>query len=51
MRYETKEEIKAEVRADFEVELLSEQQHLVDEIAKHKQEVGSWTFLTKRFKT
>jgi chromosome segregation ATPase len=33
------DEIKEEIRADVEDELLSEQQHLVDEIAKHKKEV------------
>ena len=32
------DEIKDEIRADFESELLSEQQHLVDEIAKRKNE-------------
>jgi hypothetical protein len=35
------DEIKDEIRADVEDELLSEQQHLVDEISKHKKEVGN----------
>jgi len=45
MRDETKEEMKTdpdimdELRAEVEGELLSEQQHLADEIAKHKKEV------------
>jgi hypothetical protein len=45
IRDEAKEEIKAdpeildEIRADIEEELLSEQQHLVDEIDRHKQEL------------
>jgi hypothetical protein len=33
------DEIKEETRAEVEDELLSEQQHLVDEIAKHNQEL------------
>ena len=35
------DEIKDEIRADIEDDLLSEQQHLVDEVAKHRQEVAS----------
>ena len=35
------DEIKDEIRADVEDELLSEQQHLVDEIAKHSQDLTS----------
>jgi len=34
------EEIKDEIRADVEGELLSEQHHLVDEVAKRKKEVS-----------
>jgi len=47
IRDETKEEMKTdpdimdELRAKVEGELLSEQQHLVEEIAKHKKEVGN----------
>jgi len=37
---ETLDEIKEEISADFEEELLSEQQRLIDEIAKHRQEVS-----------
>ena len=36
---ETLDEIKDEIRAEVEDELLSEQKHLVDKIAKHKNEV------------
>jgi chromosome segregation ATPase len=45
IRDEVKEELRTdldiieEVKADLEIELLSEQQHLVDEIAKHRSEV------------
>jgi len=35
------EEIKDGIRAEIEGELLSEQQHLMDEINKHKEEVSS----------
>jgi len=35
------DEIKEEISADFEEELLAEQQHLVDEIEKHRQAVSS----------
>ena len=47
IRDETKEEMKTdpdimdELRADVESDLLSEQQHLVDEIAKHKKDVSN----------
>ena len=47
MRDEAKEEMKTdpdildEIRAEVEIELLSEQQHLVDEISKHKKEVNN----------
>ena len=47
IRDETKEEMRAdpdvmdELRAEVESDLLSEQQHLVKEIAKHKKEVGN----------
>jgi hypothetical protein len=44
----SQKEVKEEIRADIEVQLLSEQQQLVDEIAKHNNEVTNLPLLRKR---
>ena len=38
---DTLDEIKDEIRADIEDELLSEQQHIIDDIAKNKDEIST----------